>query len=329
MLVRLMTGLADPGSRHVQVLLEFEVTFRTVLNSNLGKLVGFAKVCAHCIYDCFCDDIKTTDVVVVDPLDITAMASKSTTGLPLDSANIMSTVLEGILYGFSVLMFIGTIWTFTYKQRIRDINRPIAVVAILLFVLSTAHMIVGIVRLEDELVKYGNTFHDGPAGFFADVTQQTFLIKNTIITLQTLLGDGVVIYRCYFVWQSVWIIILPCMMWCGVAAFGICMVYVQAPTTNAKNVFGNKTGHWITAFLSLTLATNLLSSELLAYRIWTIECNVSGAYATKNKMPILRVLVDAALIYSAALCASQQEHPGMPLGYCLRREKTSRTEECH
>ncbi|KAG1859767.1 hypothetical protein F4604DRAFT_1930494 [Suillus subluteus] len=229
------------------------------------------------------------------------MASKSTTGLPLDSANIMSTVLEGILYGeyrFSVLMFIGTIWTFTYKQRIRDINRPIAVVAILLFVLSTAHMIVGIVRLEDGLVKYGNTFHDGPAGFFADVTQQTFLIKNTIITLQTLLGDGVVIYRCYFVWQSVWIIILPCMMWCGVAAFGICMVYVQAPTTNAKNVFGNKTGHWITAFLSLTLATNLLSSG-------RSNAMSLGAYPTKNKMPILRVLVDAALMYSAALCASQ------------------------
>ncbi|KAG2052746.1 hypothetical protein BDR06DRAFT_508082 [Suillus hirtellus] len=50
-----------------------------------------------------------------NPLDITTMASKSTTGLLLDSANIMSTVLEGVLYGFSVLMFIGTIWTFTYK----------------------------------------------------------------------------------------------------------------------------------------------------------------------------------------------------------------------
>lgn len=233
------------------------------------------------------------------------MASRSTTGLPLDSANIMLTVLEGILYGFSVLMFIGTMWTFTYKQRIRDINRPVVVVATLLFVLSTAHMIVGIIRLEDGLTKYGVTFHGGPAGFFADVTQQTFATKNTIITLQTLLGDGVVIYRCYVVWQSIWIIILPCMMWCGVAAFGICMVYAQAPTTDAKNVFGNETGHWITAFLSLTLATNLLSSGLLAYRIWTIERNVSGAYTTNIKMPILRVLIDAALLYSAALCASQ------------------------
>jgi hypothetical protein len=40
-------------------------------------------------------------------------------------------------------------------------------------------MIVGIIHLEDGLVKYGNTFPDRPAGFFADVTEQTFLIKNT------------------------------------------------------------------------------------------------------------------------------------------------------
>jgi FtsH-binding integral membrane protein len=35
-------------------------------------------------------------------------------------------------------MCLGTIWTFTYKRHIQDINRPIAVVATLLFVLSTA-----------------------------------------------------------------------------------------------------------------------------------------------------------------------------------------------
>lgn len=34
-------------------------------------------------------------------------------------------------------MFMGTIWTFTYIQRIQDVNRPIAAVAILMFLLST------------------------------------------------------------------------------------------------------------------------------------------------------------------------------------------------
>ncbi|KIK31745.1 hypothetical protein CY34DRAFT_242094 [Suillus luteus UH-Slu-Lm8-n1] len=59
-------------------------------------------------------------------------------GIPLDTAAIMSSVLEGILYGFSVLMFVGAIWMMTYKRRLRDINRPAIAVATLMFLLSTA-----------------------------------------------------------------------------------------------------------------------------------------------------------------------------------------------
>ncbi|KAG1737011.1 hypothetical protein EDB19DRAFT_1008378 [Suillus lakei] len=230
----------------------------------------------------------------------------SLAGIPLDTAAIMSSVLEGILYGFSVLMCIGTIWTFTYKRDMRDVNRPIAVVATLLFVLSTAHMVVVIVHVENGLVKYRDTFPGGPVAFFTDITQNTFVIKNAIYTLQTLLGDGVVIYRCYVVWQSVWVIILPCMMWCGVAASGVCSVYYfsQASIAEIENFFASRIGHWVAVFLASTLGTNMLSTGLLAYRIWMSERKVSAIRATKRKVPVLRMLIDAAMLYSAALGSS-------------------------
>jgi hypothetical protein len=34
-------------------------------------------------------------------------------------------------------MFIGTVWALNYKRQMRDVNRPIAVVAILLLLVST------------------------------------------------------------------------------------------------------------------------------------------------------------------------------------------------
>jgi hypothetical protein len=37
-----------------------------------------------------------------------------------------------------MLLFVGTIWSLTYKQRKKDINRPIVIVVILLCMLSTA-----------------------------------------------------------------------------------------------------------------------------------------------------------------------------------------------
>lgn len=224
-------------------------------------------------------------------------------GIPLDAGTLMSTVLEGILYGFSILLFIGTIWSLTHKQRIRDINRPIAVVAILLCMLSTAHIIVDIVRVEYAFVSYRSTYPGGPSAFLADVSQQTYVLKHAFYVLQTLLADGVVIYRCYTVWQSIWIIILPSMLWCSVAVTGVIGLYCAAQSgSDSGDIYAQVLANWVTAFFSLTIATNLLSSVLLVYRIWSIESNASTARATKGTMmPIVRVLVDTAILYSVVL----------------------------
>ncbi|KAG1725535.1 hypothetical protein EDB19DRAFT_1915050 [Suillus lakei] len=95
--------------------------------------------------------------------------------------------------GFSILMFIGTLWALTYKQRMQDVSRPIAVVAILLLILNTVHIIVNAIRIEDGLVKDRNAFPGGPVAFFADLTQQTVAVKNVLYVMQTLLADGVVV----------------------------------------------------------------------------------------------------------------------------------------
>ncbi|KAH7886568.1 hypothetical protein F5I97DRAFT_1936249 [Phlebopus sp. FC_14] len=224
--------------------------------------------------------------------------------IPLDTAAIMSTVLEGILYGFSLLMYGGTLWALNYQHT--KMNRPMLLIATLFLILSTIHMVVDIKRIEDGFVTYRDTFPGGPTAFFADVAQETFVFKNAVYTLQTLLGDGVVIYRCYVVWQSPWIVVLPIMGWCAVAASAVGSVYsVSQATANANNIFVKETGQWITSFYASTLATNVLSSSLLAFRIWWIDRKVTAVRASQSKtMPILRVLLDAALLYSMSLFAA-------------------------
>lgn len=55
---------------------------------------------------------------------------------------------------------------------------------------------VDIQRLIDGFITEVDIFPGGPTGFFADVTQRTFLIKNAVYALQTLLGDAVVVGSC-------------------------------------------------------------------------------------------------------------------------------------
>lgn len=225
----------------------------------------------------------------------------ASSGIPLDTGALISVVLEGILYGFSVLMFMGTIWSLTYKRQVQDIKRPIVVVAILLLLLSTAHIVASIIRVEDGLVKYRDTYPGGPVAFFADVTEEMFVIKHALYVLQTLLADGVVVFRCYVVWQSVWVIIVPTMLWCSIAVTGLYAVWNGSQYNTS--IFDPVLETWILVFFISTIVANVLSSGLIAYRIWAIERNITKIHASaKNTiMPIARVLVDAAVLYSVAL----------------------------
>jgi hypothetical protein len=71
-----------------------------------------------------------------------------------------------------------------------------------------------------------------------------------------------------------------------------------------SNVFTDETGRWVAAFITLTFLTNLFSSGLLAYRIWIIEREASTIRARKGIMPIVRMLVDAAILYFVSNCAA-------------------------
>lgn len=225
--------------------------------------------------------------------------------LPADASALMSAALEGILYGFSVLMFIGTMWALTYKRRMRDVNRPITMVAVLLLLVSTVHMVIGIVRVENGLVKYRDTWRGGPAAFFADVTEETYVIKHGLFIFQTVLVDGVMIYRCYVLWQSVQVVIIPILLWCSIVATGIRAVYGNSQATaNPEDVFAADVKEWIMAFVVSSLTTNLLCSGLLVYRVWKLERRVSKVRASKSTvMAIVRVLVDAVVLYSVMLFA--------------------------
>ncbi|KAG2129195.1 uncharacterized protein EDB93DRAFT_142652 [Suillus bovinus] len=200
-------------------------------------------------------------------------------------------------------MFIGTIWALTYKRRMRDVNRPVAVVVLLLLLVSTAHMVMTIIHIENGLVKYRDTWLGGPPAYFADIAEETYVIKHALYISQTVLADGVMIHRCYVLWRSVRVIILPSLLWCAIIVTGIRAVYVNSQaTSNPGDVFAVEDAKWIISFIASTLTSNLLCSGLLIYRIWKSERRVSKIRVSKSTMmPIVRILMDAAVLYSVML----------------------------
>lgn len=79
--------------------------------------------------------------------------------------------MEGIVYDFSVFVFIGAIWTFTYK--------------------NVCGMSVASCRLNLTPSTEDSLAHGGPVTFFADIKQEMHVVKSAVTVMQTLLGDGI------------------------------------------------------------------------------------------------------------------------------------------
>ncbi|TFY50970.1 hypothetical protein EVG20_g11228 [Dentipellis fragilis] len=228
--------------------------------------------------------------------------------LPLDKAGIISTVLEGVLYGFSVFMYGVTLWVLFYRRSTKEVNRSMVVVATCLFIFSTMHIGNDIARIIKGLVYNRNFEPGGPPVWFTNPSDFTFVFKSAIYSFQTVTGDGVVIYRCYMVWQNVYVIIFPLIMLAGVVTASIGSVWACSQANPAQGgIFFKETGQWITAFYASTLSTNLICTMILAFRIWQINSRVSRKTpggGGSSLMPVLLIVVDAGVLYSVTLLSA-------------------------
>ncbi|TFY78571.1 hypothetical protein EWM64_g5437 [Hericium alpestre] len=184
--------------------------------------------------------------------------------LPLDKAGIISTVLEDILYGFSVFMYGGTLWILFNRRTTKKVSRAMVVVATLLFIFPTMVCLTPawILAIADLRTAYRRghppyhrracgqpRFRAGrPGHVVCNPAQFTFVFKNAIYAFQTVTGDGVV---------SIWVIIFPLIMLCSVITTITGAVWACSQADPAQgDIFAAQTGRWITAFYASTLSTH-------------------------------------------------------------------------
>jgi len=191
------------------------------------------------------------------------------------------------------------------QRSTRAINRGMFSAACALLLFSTAHIVIDIIRIMEGLILYRDTYPGGPIAYFSDMSQWTFVSTNYLYTAQTLVGDGVVIYRCYVVWQSKLVMVLPVLLWCAAGVTGICGPYAASKVT-VSQVYGGLS-RWITSWWATALATNLLTTLLLVSRIWYVD-RKAKKLGVNNRLsqlrPILHIIVDSGVIYTLTLFVS-------------------------
>ncbi|OBZ72065.1 hypothetical protein A0H81_07834 [Grifola frondosa] len=164
------------------------------------------------------------------------------------------------------------------------------------------HMIIDIKRIMDGLVTQRDTFPGGPAAFFAQPGEITFVVKNIFYAAQTLTGDGVLSSVCdsgYLGTNN-----RPHRRWWKCVPRPCRAVDHRVLRIN----FGNKPAGFSYVHERTNPTTNLplaifLQTVLLAYKIWDADRRAS-AFRQSSMMPIVRVVMDAGALYSVTLLAT-------------------------
>jgi len=153
----------------------------------------------------------------------------------------------------------------------------------------------------------------GPSrtALFSSVTDPLYTTKYTLFFMMLVLGDIIVIYRCYLVWQkNILIVILPILLSLASAILAFMAVWATTHYPKARTAVFiiNNASNWGTALFSLSLVANIYATSGIAYRIWSYERrslksqreNSYVAYRRSFK-PIARIIVESGALNATFL----------------------------
>ncbi|KAJ7021880.1 hypothetical protein C8F04DRAFT_1139644 [Mycena alexandri] len=208
--------------------------------------------------------------------------------------------LENIIYGVYLSAFIECCTLFWRRRKPRNRKQfYLMFTAGLMFLLITIRCIIDTYRCVV-------TFNTVDADFGLPNTTLG-LVTNACWFFLTPLADAFLIFRTFVVWNGSWpIIVLPvilCLANLG-SSFWVTIALARL-NTDGPEIWGNIVWKSLNTFLSLSLATNIICTALISFRILQIhrQLTVNGMTNVGSRFGIklVSVIVESAAMYTLLL----------------------------
>ncbi|KAJ8495709.1 hypothetical protein ONZ45_g12742 [Pleurotus djamor] len=140
----------------------------------------------------------------------------------------------------------------------------------------------------------------GPVGYLGDLRKWHHILKALLYVTQEVLGNAAATYRCFIIWNRKWrVVAVPVILLMGSTATGYacCGRFAQFQTDPVISIFDARLYSWVLSFYVLVVAQNIITTSLMAYRLWNTSRKTAQFKATENRLlPILRIIVESAAL---------------------------------
>jgi len=223
-------------------------------------------------------------------------AVEESMGISIASAEILALFLESLVYGIFFCLYWVVIFVVVVnprKQRLLRVNVILITVASAMLLLASAHLLIDLVRA---FHGFNGSIQMEP--FFHSVSSGTFLAKSAIWILQTILGDGVLIWRCYVVFGRRVKYIVPMLLGAVLYVCSGCAIMYNFShyEPGTSSVFTGQFRKWILLYFCSTMYINLMCTGAMA---WHIVKTTRPLQRTGSIAPVLVAIIDTAALYTA------------------------------
>ncbi|KAJ8462333.1 hypothetical protein ONZ45_g17973 [Pleurotus djamor] len=218
--------------------------------------------------------------------------------LPRDQSFLLATILEGLAYGFLLCLYAVNLFFGLGGQKRRDRHLSIMIViSSVMFFAATVHFAINSFRIIQ-----GFSVHaaapGGAVAYFDDFSSWDHVAKDALYGLQEFLGNTAATYRCFILWNRSWrIIALPLIL---TAVSTVVGVSICASFANPKNPNQSKespmTDPLIQVILTAAVIMNVITTGLIAYRIWKTSVETLKYQLESKVLGILRIIVESAAV---------------------------------
>ncbi|KAJ6586261.1 hypothetical protein DFH09DRAFT_1431952 [Mycena vulgaris] len=229
---------------------------------------------------------------------------------PITEAQLVGSFLESVFWGFYLITLVLCLRALLFNANF-EFKKPtkltwsMLAVMLMMGTIATVDVATGLLHNIQAFVLYKGP--GGAAQEFANISDWVNIIRTVDTLAQTLLGDGMLIYRCWMVYGKSWrIVALSILLWCGAAACTGMILHIEGTLHSNALITSGSLQPLVTSFWLLTITLNVLTTALLVFRIYRVDRQnsrfafqtASNQYRPSRLRKVMRIIVESGLMYT-------------------------------
>ncbi|KAH9484667.1 hypothetical protein JR316_0001566 [Psilocybe cubensis] len=209
-----------------------------------------------------------------------------------------STLVQCFLSGVYMVIYGGTLYFYLSKKQQSKAHRAVLAAITALYAFSLINLVVQWTGSNSTVV-YSSGTRVSLSQASLNIPQRIRLMIGTTLAVSILISDVLLIWRCYSIWgNSLKVAMIPLVLLAieiVIAIASTVIVCLHPKITDAPA--DSKIDYVAATGLLFSLCTNLYTTSLIGYRIYTTTRDISISHNRGRYMRIFFVLVETSAMY--------------------------------